>query len=211
MKTVKLTEILDYYDRIQLFAAKDPIGGHYVCNLIDTVGDFDRYVVVGVRPERLDDFRNDKVDLRTLLLDFPDGAWYITVADGTIDDPLTLEPQQEPLVETDYLPDEEFFLEETAPIGETEIQRALERGKVVTVMGSVEQVNRSAGEWSLLTDHGIKAGKTAAGGPSLDGLQIGKCYRFKCAEITELDPLWRNRKTLYLQGVATAPELGYTY
>ena len=56
-KTVKLTEILDYYDGIQLFAARDPIGGHYVCDMIDTAGDFDRYVVVGVRPERLDEFR----------------------------------------------------------------------------------------------------------------------------------------------------------
>ena len=53
MKTVKLTGILDYYDGIQLFAARDPIGGHYVCDMIDTVGDFDRYLVVGVRPDRL--------------------------------------------------------------------------------------------------------------------------------------------------------------
>ena len=34
MKTVKLTEILDYYDGIQLFAAKDPIGSNYVCNTL---------------------------------------------------------------------------------------------------------------------------------------------------------------------------------
>ena len=109
MKTVKLTEILDYYDGIQLFAARDLIGGHYVCDLIDTVGDFDRYLVAGVRPERLDDFRTGKVDLRTLLLESPDGEWYITTADGSIDDPLTLVPQQEPLAATEYLPDEGFF------------------------------------------------------------------------------------------------------
>lgn len=30
MKTVKITEILDYYDGILAFAAQDPIGGHYV-------------------------------------------------------------------------------------------------------------------------------------------------------------------------------------
>ena len=78
MKTVKLTEVLDYYDGIQIFTARDPIGGHYVCDMIDTVGDFDRYAVVGVRPERLADFRAGRVGLRTLLLESPDGEWYIT-------------------------------------------------------------------------------------------------------------------------------------
>ena len=71
MKTVKLTEILEYYDGIQIFAAQDPIGGHYVGEMIDTVGDFDRYAVVGVRPERLDDLRVGRVDLRTILLNPP--------------------------------------------------------------------------------------------------------------------------------------------
>ena len=204
MKTVKITEILDYYDGIRLFAARDPIGGHYVCDMIDTVGDFDRYLAVGVRPEQLTDFRAGRVDLRTLLLESPDGEWYITVADGTIDDSLTLEPQQEPLAETEYLPNEGFFLEEPAPISETEIQRALERGKVVTVTGSVEQVDRSTGEWRLITHHGVTAGKTAPGGPSLDSLQIGKRYCFRCAEVTEPDPLWRNRQVLYLHSIETA-------
>ena len=84
MKTVKLIEVLDYYDGIQLFAARDPIGGHYVCDMIDTVGDFDRHLVVGVLPERLDDFRIGKVDLRILLLEAPDGEWCITVAGGRL-------------------------------------------------------------------------------------------------------------------------------
>ena len=191
MKTVKLTEILDYYDGIQLFAARDPIGGHYVCEMIDTVGDFDRYVVVGVRPERLDEFRAGEVDLRTLLLEPPDGEWFITVADGTIDDPLTLVPQQEPLAESEFLPKEGFFLEAPNPVSESDIQQAVQRGNVVAVTGQVELANRRKGEWSLLTENGVKTGKTAPGGPSLDGLQVGKRYRFNCAEIVESDPLWR--------------------
>ena len=71
MKTVKLTEILEYYDGILLFAACDPIGGNYLCQAIDTVGDHDRYVVVGVRPERMVDFRAGHVDLRMLMLESP--------------------------------------------------------------------------------------------------------------------------------------------
>ena len=77
-------------------------------------------------------------------------------------------------------------------------------GKVVAMAGQVEQVNRSAGEWGLLTDHGVKTGKVAPGGADLDGLQVGKRYRFKCAEVTELDTFWHDRKTLYLQSIEAA-------
>ena len=65
-------------------------------------------------------------------------------------------------------------------------------------------MNCSAGEWGLLTDQGVKTGKVAPGGPDLDGLQVGKRYRFKCVEVTELDALWRDRKTLYLQSIESA-------
>ena len=204
MKTVKLTEILDYYDGIQLFAAQDPIGGRYVGEMIDTVGDYDRYLVVGVRPERLDDFKAGHVDLRTILLESPDGEWYIATASGTIDDPLTLDPQKGVLAETDYLPEDGYYLEDEPPDVMPKIQRALKRDKVTTVTGRVERVDRIAGEWGLLTDHGVKTGKVAPGGPTLDGLQVGKRYRFKCAEVTEQDALWRDRQTLYLQSIETA-------
>ena len=33
---------------------------------------------------------------------------------------------------------------------------------------------------------------------ALNGLQIGKRYRFRCAVINESDAFWRNRPTLYL-------------
>ena len=204
MKTVKLTEVLDYYDGIQIFAAQDRIGGHYVADMIDTVGDFDRYVVVGVRPDRLEDFRGGRVDLRTLLLETPDGERYITTADGGIDDPLTLEPQQETLANTDHLTDEGYFLEKATPNDDHELQRVLERGRAVAVTGSVEQVKRNTGERGLLTEQGIRTGKTAPGGPGLDGLQIGKRYRFQCRGVSEPDPLSRNEKILYLQRVESS-------
>lgn len=206
MKTIKLTEILEYYDGIQIFAARDPIGGHYVGDMIDTVGDDDRYLVVGVRPERLDDLRAGKVDLRALLLETPGGEWYIATAKGTIDDPHTLIPQSTPLADSDYLPDDGFFLgpDPDAPVDDQTIRNAVDRGKAVTVTGQIEQVNRSAGEWALLTDHGVKAGKTFPGGPGLDGLRVGKRYRFRCAQVAELDLLRQDRQTLYLQSVEAA-------
>ena len=81
------------------------------------------------------------------------------------------------------------------------VRRALASGKVVTVTGLVEQANRSVGEWALLTEDGIQSGKTYPGGPVLDGLQVGKRYHFKCAQVTELDLVWRDKQTLYLQNI----------
>ncbi len=201
MKTIRLTEILLYYDGIQVFAARDPIGGHYVGDMIDTVGNHDRYAVAGVSPERLEDFRAGRVDLRTLLLEAPGGEWYIAMPEGDIDDPQTLMPQSTPLAEFGCLPKYGFFLEPDDPPDGRAVGKALARGGVVTLTGLVEQADRSAGEWALLTEDGIRAGRTYPGGPLLDGLQVGKRYRFKCAQVTELDPLWRDKQTLYLHRV----------
>lgn len=112
MKTIKLTEVLDYYDGIEVFAARDAGGGPYIALAIDSVGGFGRYVVTGAVPERLQQFRSGGLDLRTLLLEAPGGEWYITVADGTIDDPLALEPQAGPLSEkAEFLPESGFILD----------------------------------------------------------------------------------------------------
>ena len=203
MKIVKITEILDYYDGILVFVAHDPIGGHYVASLIERTGQTDRYLVVGAKPERLNDLRNGKVDLRTLLLEMPEGQWYITIPEGTLDDPMELEPQSTPLGTSDYLPGEDYFLGEESR-DEEEFQHVLERGNAVALTGDVELADRGKGEWVLLTDSSMKTGKTAPGGPSLDGLQVGKRYRFNCAEITEPDLLWRNQNVLYLQTVEAA-------
>ena len=204
MKTVKITEILEYYDGIQIFAARDPIGGHYIGDMIDMVGDYDRYAVAGVSPERLADFRAGQVDLRTLLLEIPGGEWYIMMPEGGIDDPQTLIPQSESMAEAGVLPEDGFFLGPERPCNVEAVKRALERGKTVTLKGSVEQVNRNTGEWALLTDDGLQSGKIYPEGPALDGLQVGKHYRFKCAEVAELDPLWRDRQVLYLQSIEAA-------
>ena len=202
MKTVKLTAILDYYDGIQTFAARDAIGGHYIATAIDTVGDFDRYLVTGAAPERLEQFCAGQLDLRTLLLESPGGEWYTTIANGTSDDPLILEPHYGPLAETDYLPDDGFLLGDREP-DPKEIQRLIALGKPVVVTGRLEIANRIASHWELSTDNGMITGKLAPG-VSLDGLPVGKYVRFHCAAVTELDPLWRERQTLYLRAIENA-------
>lgn len=112
MKTIKLTEVLDYYDGIEVFAAHDASGSPYIALAIDPVDGLGLYVVTGAVPERLQQFRSGSLDLRTLLLEAPGGAWYITVANGTIDDPLALEPQAGPLAEREeFLPEPGFILD----------------------------------------------------------------------------------------------------
>ena len=55
-----------------LFAACDPIGGNYLGEAIDTVGDHDRYAVVGVQSRPHGGFSSrPKYDLRTVMLEAP--------------------------------------------------------------------------------------------------------------------------------------------
>lgn len=110
MKTIKPTKVLDYYDGIHVFQGKDAIGGHYVGVLVDTEGEYDRYLVTGVRPHRLKQFRKGDLDLRTLLLEAPGGKWYIALANVEFGEPLALKRQSKPLAETDLLPDEGYRL-----------------------------------------------------------------------------------------------------
>ena len=112
MKTVKLAAVLDYYDGIQIFSARDASGNCYIAAALDQVGDHTRYLVTKAAPERLLRFCTRRLDLRTLLLEAPNGEWYTTIADGSIDDPLTLEPQAGALAGSGCLPDEGFFLED---------------------------------------------------------------------------------------------------
>ena len=107
-------------------------------------------------------------DLRTLRLETPKGEWYIAIPEGTIDDPMVLMLQTTPLAESDHLPGEDYFLGPEEPPVEAEIKRVLECGKVVALTSQVEHVNRNAGQWSLLTEHGMKTGKTTSRGPSLE-------------------------------------------
>ena len=93
MKTIYPTAILDYYDGVLAFEARDDIGGHYIGTAVKPEGGYDRYLVTGARPERLRQFRNGDLDLRTLLLEAPGGEWYITLTNTSLADTLALEPQ----------------------------------------------------------------------------------------------------------------------
>lgn len=382
MKAINLTAVLFYYDGVQVFEGRDAIGGHYVGVGIGPGISTNRYMVTGAAPERLRQFRGGRLDLRTLLLEAPEGEWFITVDQEGGDSPLYLEPQPVPVAECDCLPGPNFILEDGPDglVDDLALQHARERGNVifefsveppeavahrirmttlgnilirvqtvvkrayesavrdlpertrsslattdghlmdvvvpaapgsfrvlleavkppnmfgsgelarglqrldavfasaadpdtvretlkpyqgpltgsfiqllqflvanqtglyyswadplamasqhsgvseavarqlmeqlsgleniatedVTITGELELVKRSAGDWGLLTASGVKSGKVSEGGPSLNGLEVGKRYRFHCLESIEVDGAGKEKAALYLQKVEDA-------
>lgn len=121
MKTIKPVEVLLYYDGIQVFEGRDPIGGHYIAALLDTVGEVDRYLATGAKPERLRQFRVGELSLRDLILDAPGGEWFFIDADAEYGESLTLIPQkgalaeQEDLLPGHFMMRDALFEEDLAP------------------------------------------------------------------------------------------------
>ena len=130
MKTIRPTAILEYYDGVQTFEGRDAIGGHYIGVLVDVVDKIDRFLVTGVVPERLRQFRSGLLDLRTLLLEAPGGEWYLTDDDGRAG-PFILEPQSEPLnTKEEFLPLPGFLMNDD-PIDDQALRAARERNNIV--------------------------------------------------------------------------------
>lgn len=110
MKTIRHTTTLFYYDGPQVFEARDAIGGHYVAVAVELGTVQDRYLVTGVSPERLRQFRSGTLDLRSLLVEGGEAEWYLATAEAGLDQPLTLEAQTTPLMNSELLPDPGFVL-----------------------------------------------------------------------------------------------------
>ena len=110
MKHIRHANTLFYYDGPQVFEARDAIGGHYVAVLAPSDGADDRYLVAGVNPERLRQFRSGALNLRSFLVESDEDVRYLaTVANG-LDHPLTLERLPASLLDGGLLPDFDFVL-----------------------------------------------------------------------------------------------------
>jgi hypothetical protein len=130
MKTIQHTTTLFYYDGPQVFEARDMIGGHYVAVMVEPKNGHDRYLVAGVAPERLRQFRAGTLDLRSLLAEAGAEDWYLTAAATGLDQPLVLELQAAPLTASGLLPDEGFLLHDR-PAEEIALKEARERNNLV--------------------------------------------------------------------------------
>ena len=82
MKTIKHTNTLVYYDRVQVFAGQDDVGA-----MIYTVGDANHYLVVAAAPDPLRRFYAGDLDLRTLLLESSVDGWYTALVDDDLERP----------------------------------------------------------------------------------------------------------------------------
>lgn len=130
MRTIRNIKSLVYYDGVQVFEGLDLIGGHYVGVMIGTNNSTDRYLVTGVTPEILREFRLGRVDLRFLLLNAPDSEWYLTQVSNDFMQPLLLERQDRVLEDVDFLPEPGFFLSEPAS-DDWVLQEAQGRGNTI--------------------------------------------------------------------------------
>jgi hypothetical protein len=130
MKTIRHSATLFYYDGAQVFEARDTIGGHYVAVMIEPQKGRDHYLVAGVVPERLRQFRAGLIDLRTLLLDRAETEWYLAISEASLDKPLTIIPQAEDLATSSFLPDAGFVLHDR-PAEEIALREARARNNLV--------------------------------------------------------------------------------
>ncbi len=130
MKTIQPAGTLYYYDGPQVLEARDTIGGHYIALMVDHLEDHCRYLVAGVAPERLRQFRSGILDLRTLLVDADTDEWYLASAPMGPEQLMTLEPQHTSLVDSGMLPDEGFVLHDR-PADDLALNEARMRNNVV--------------------------------------------------------------------------------
>ena len=126
---IRYTRTLDYNDGIQLFEAKDPIGGTYVAFLLTTGEDADTYLLAGCGPEQLRLFTSGGTDLRDLLKNSAIYGWYLAEVTD-FDEPLKLNAQHGDSIPDKYLPKPGLFTT-GAEVDHEVTTRAREIGHVV--------------------------------------------------------------------------------
>ena len=130
MKHIRHANTLFYYDGPQVFEARDAIGGHYVAVLAPSDGADDRYLVAGVNPERLRQFRSGILDLRSLLVESDEEVRYLATASNGLDHPLTLERLPASFIGSELLPDFDFVLHDR-PADEYVLREARARNNLI--------------------------------------------------------------------------------
>lgn len=129
MKSIHYNRTLFYYDGPQVIEARDSIGGHYIAVMLDAEEQNDRYLVVGVSPEGLRQFRAGMLDLRKLMESGDQESWHTTTVTN-LNEPLELVQQQGILSESGLLPEKGFVLHDH-PSEEIALKEARERHNLV--------------------------------------------------------------------------------
>ena len=130
MKKIRHTKTLFYYDGPQVFEAHDAIGGHYVAIIVESDNLNERYLVAGVPPERLREFRSGALDLRSLLIQSDEEERYLATVDTDLDHPLVLNNLSTTLMDSGFLPDAGFVLHDRSS-DDSVLREARERNNLV--------------------------------------------------------------------------------
>jgi hypothetical protein len=130
MKTIRHKTTLFYYDGPQVIEARDAIGGHYLAVMTNDQEDGDRYLVVGIAPEQLRQFREGSRELRSLLIESGREEWYLGKMTAGLEEPMVLDLQHGSLPESDLLPDDGFVLHDR-PAEDLALKEARSRHNVV--------------------------------------------------------------------------------
>lgn len=130
MNTIRHVRTLYFYDGPQIIEARDAIGGHYVGVLIEPEGECDRFLVCGVSPARLREFRLGQMDLRSLLTGQDEARYFLATVSGALSEPLHLRALDQETDISAHLPDEGFVLHE-APAADLALREAHDRNTLV--------------------------------------------------------------------------------
>ncbi len=130
MTTIRHLRTLYFYDGPQVIEARDAIGGHYVGVLIEPDGAHDRFLVCGVDPDRLREFRIGHLDLLALLTEQDEARYFLATVTGALSEPLHLTAINHEADIQGYLPDEGFVLHDP-PIEDLTLREAHDRNTLV--------------------------------------------------------------------------------
>lgn len=112
MTTIKVTEILDYYDGPRVVLAQDAHGRPYLADFIAADGEPEQYQVVPAPDALLAQLRIGEVDLRSFLLEAGANEWYLTDPTRTMEPELALTRQESPIARSEWLPPPGYTIED---------------------------------------------------------------------------------------------------
>lgn len=129
MTSVHLHQILAYYDEPQVIEARDSIGGHYVGVAIEH--NEHEFLLVGVSPERLRQFRGGSIDLLGLITERPaDIGWQLASLEVGDARKLNLSELSSAPISHSFLPDPGFVLHASLSVPDL-VKEARERNGLV--------------------------------------------------------------------------------
>ena len=128
---MKHTETLIFFDAPQLIVAKDILATNYLCLLVETGVNKDKYFCIPISPGKLQDFKMGEVDLLSILKNPEvDNLFEALTNEGQYDE-LNAKPIESSDVPNNWLPDPGFYLTSLRQRKQGIVKEAQERYRAV--------------------------------------------------------------------------------